>query len=489
MNKEKTVLFVSPDREAYKIACEVFDAAQNYRLIGCDDEITATKKLEAMNFQLILCDEAALVLANTNFLTLARAKEPHAPQIIFGKPAAKARISNLVRTNGAFINLETPFISDQLALAAKRALEMVELSRRHSGLSQELKVSFGDSAKYHTKEESVKLPWSQFEKLVYVSPKMEALFATARQAAMTELPILIQGETGTGKELLARAVHYNSARRDSPMHVQNCGGIADETLHSELFGHVEGAFPGAITDRLGLFQAADGGTVFLDEIFEISPSFQLSLLRFLQKGEIKPLGQDKVKKADVRIIAASNQSLAKRVAEGKFRKDLYYSLKGFELNIPPLRQRIEDIPALATYLLERALATNSKRIIGFSRDALEKLTLYDFPGNVRELEMEISRATALANNNSYILPKHFSDVIAKTQRASNEENTLDIEGCALKDIEGRTLKEMIEVIEGRVVLDMLKRVKWNKSKAAEILGLSRVGIANKIKRYNLTHGN
>ena len=225
---------------------------------------------------------------------------------------------------------------------------------------------------------------------------------------------------------------------------------------------LRGAFSGAITDRLGLFRAADGGTVFLDEISETSPSFQLSLLRFLQEGEVKPLGQDKVKKADVRVIAASNQSLAQRVTEGKFRKDLYYRLKGFELNIPPLRQRVEDIPALATYLLERASATNSKRIIGFSQEALDKLTMYDFPGNVRELEMEISRAAALASNNSYILPKHFSEVIAEIVRASGEDNTLDIDG--------RTLKEMVEVIEGRIVLRVFKELGGTNQKPLKFWG-------------------
>ena len=224
-------------------------------------------------------------------------------------------------------------------MAIERSLEMSELSRRHRVLSRELKISMDDGIFGEAAPFSVKGGWSQFEKLVYVSAKMAELCAEAKQAATTNLPILIHGETGTGKELLARAIHFNSDRMNAPMLVQNCGGINEETLLSEIFGHVRGAFTGAISDRLGLFRAADGGTVFLDEISEISPGFQVSLLRFLQEGEVKPLGSDEMGHSDVRIIAASNRPLDKMVEKGEFRRDLYYRLKGFELEIQPLRAR------------------------------------------------------------------------------------------------------------------------------------------------------
>lgn len=478
MNSHRhTILFVSEDPEACRSARDVFVEDQDYRLINCETEQSASEKLNDIDCQLIICDEAAIANARKNFLVTERVRGPHTARIVFGQPGKADRAFKIARNCAAFLHLQQPLVDEQLSMVAKRALEMAELSRRHRILSRELKLSIDDNLFGGHKEETIKAPWSRFEKLIYVSPAMDTLCANARQAAATELPILIQGETGTGKELLARAVHYNSSRRESPMHVQNCGGIADEALHSELFGHVSGAFSGAISDRLGLFRAADGGTVFLDEISEVSPAFQVSLLRFLQEGEVKPLGSDSIRIADVRIIAASNQRLEKLVSEGKFRKDLYYRLKGFELDIPPLRDRVDDIPALAAYFLERASEINSKRIIGISREALDKLAIYDFPGNVRELEMEISRAAALAYNNSYILPKHFSSAISSLQHRKDV--------LAHIEADERTLKEIIEDMESQIVLRVLTRLKWNQSKAAESLGLSRVGIANKIKRYGL----
>ena len=239
---------------------------------------------------------------------------------------------------------------------------------------------------------------------------MAELCAEAKQAAQTELPVLIQGETGTGKELLARAIHFNSKRMNSPMHVQNCGGMSDDTLHSELFGHLRGAFTGAVADRLGLFRAADGGTVFLDEISEISPSFQVSLLRFLQEGEVKPLGSDRIYHADVRVIAASNRPLDQLVERGEFRRDLYYRLKGFELHIPALRERPEDIPALTQFFIEKYAGVVGRRVVGVTKDALAKLEAYDYPGNVRELETEIRRMVAIAEQGGYIAARHLSPV-------------------------------------------------------------------------------
>ncbi len=472
-----TVLFVSQDPKANKSAKAVFADERHYRLINCETEQDAAEKFNNVDCQLIICDEAVLANVRKNFLVTARVKGPQTARIVFGDDSKSERIGKIARNSAAFLRMRKPLKSEHLGMVAKRALEMAELSRRHRILSRELKLSIDDDLFGGHKEEAIKAPWSRFEKLIYVSPSMDALCAAARQAARTELPILIQGETGTGKELLARAVHYNSSRRESPMHVQNCGGVTDEALHSELFGHVSGGFPGAISDRLGLFRAADGGTVFLDEISEISPAFQVSLLRFLQEGEVKPLGSDFVQNADVRIIAASNRPLDRLVSEGKFRKDLYYRLKGFELDIPALRDRVDDIPALAAFFLERAAEINSKRIVGISREALDKLSMYDFPGNVRELEMEISRAAALAYNNSYILPKHFSEVIASIE--ARKDSLASIEA------DGRTLKEIIEDLESQIVFRVLTRLNWNQSKAAQSLGLSRVGIANKIKRYSL----
>ena len=307
---------------------------------------------------------------------------------------------------------------------------------------------------------------------------MASLCNSAKKAATTNLPILIQGETGTGKELMARAIHYNSARRKQPLMVQNCGGMSDELLHSELFGHKRGAFTGAVSDRLGLFPAADGGTVFLDEISTVSPTFQVSLLRFLQEGEVKPLGSDKTIKCDVRIIAASNQPLDVLISKGEFRKDLYYRLNGFQLNIPALRRRIEDVEVLSDHLLKQFSEQANRQILGISPGVLEQFKLYDWPGNVRELENEIKRMIAVTDSGNFLTEEQLSEHI-RTLKPKVKPKGIPLE------LDGITLKQKIEQMESEIILNTLRRLRWNQSKAAAELGLSRVGLSNKIKRYGL----
>jgi two-component system response regulator HupR/HoxA len=254
--------------------------------------------------------------------------------------------------------------------------------------------------------------------------------------------------------------------------------MPDDLLHSELFGHQRGAFTGAISDRLGLFRAADGGTVFLDEISEVSPAFQVSLLRFLQEGEVKPLGSDKTTTCNVRIIAASNRSLKDLVAAGAFRQDLYFRLRGFEFEVPPLRDRPDDIPALAEFFAAKHSAGLGRKILGISASALEKLSAFDFPGNIRELENEIHRMVALAKDGEYLTTQNMSPalVAAPPRKPAPHRGSLG---------SGATLKDQVEDLEKRLVSDMLSRHRWNQSRVAEELGLSRVGLANKIRRYGL----
>jgi len=312
------------------------------------------------------------------------------------------------------------------------------------------------------------------------SSDLAELCNLAKLAAKTELPILIQGETGTGKELLARAIHFNSGRPESPLLVQNCGGMSDELLHSELFGHKRGAFTGAISDRLGLFRAADGGTVFLDEISEVSPSFQVSLLRFVQEGEIKPLGSDHTSNCDVRIVCASNRRLDKMVERGEFRQDLYFRLKGFELVVPPLRERRDDIAVLAEFFTRKYCDSMNIKLLGISKNVLDRLQLHQFPGNVRELENEIRRMVSLAKDGEYLTGRHLSKEIAELS-----PNPMSASNNASMAIDGETLKEKVESLEKLLVSEALTRLRWNQSKVAQELGLSRVGLANKIKRYEL----
>ncbi|MEJ2623847.1 MAG: sigma 54-interacting transcriptional regulator, partial [Pseudolabrys sp.] len=250
-----------------------------------------------------------------------------------------------------------------------------------------------------------------------------------------------------------------------------------------LFGHKRGAFPGAISDRLGLFRAADGGTVFLDEISEVSPSFQVSLLRFLQEGEVKPLGADKVLHCDVRIIAASNRPLKDLVARGEFRQDLYFRLKGFEFEVPPLRDRPDDIAPLSEFFAAKHADAIGRHILGISASALDKLSVCEFNGNVRELENEIRRMVALAKDGEYLTTRNMSQAIlaaAAARTASGPTRTFMPEGI--------TLKDQVESLEKQIVSSALLRNHWNQSRTAAELGLSRVGLSNKIRRYNLTDG-
>jgi two-component system response regulator HupR/HoxA len=324
----------------------------------------------------------------------------------------------------------------------------------------------------------------RFDKLVFASDGMAKVCDAARKAAATDLPVLLEGETGTGKELMAKAIHMFSQRRQQVFLAQNCGAIAPELLLSELFGHTRGAFSGAVSDRLGLFVAADRGTVFLDEIADISPAVQVALLRFLQEGEVKPIGSDRVKQCDVRIIAASNQPLRDLVAEGKFRRDLYYRLKGFEILIPPLRDRVEDVDVLVDYLIAKYGAVFGRKPAGIANQARQKLRAHPFAGNVRELENEIRRAVATCDDGQFITLQHLSAEIA---RARPRVDAAAVGAAAT--LNGMTLKERVEQLEAALVRAALERHRWNHTRASEELGLSRVGLANKLKRYSIDrHG-
>ncbi|HTV32714.1 MAG TPA: sigma-54 dependent transcriptional regulator, partial [Methylocella sp.] len=388
-------------------------------------------------------------------------------------------LSEALARTAAYQYLTKPLHSAQTCLVVKRALETRELARRHRHLVREFKI--GEDCQYLNGKSNMpeKGEPMHFERLVYASEAMAEVCGLAREAARTDLPILIEGETGTGKELLARAVHFHSRRSASPLMMQNAGGMRDELLHSDLFGHCRGSFTSAVSDRLGLFRAADGGTVFLDEISDVSPSFQVSLLRFLQEGEVKPLGSDRTLHADVRIIAASNKPLKQLVKAGAFREDLYFRLKGFELEVPPLRARPDDIPVLTEFFVRKHGSLLSNRVLGVTNDVLNILKSYHFPGNVRELENEVRRMVALAKDGEYLTRRHLSPTFAKLR--------VSPPGLGFK-AEGKTLKEMVESLEGQLVYQVLEKYRWNQSKAARELGLSRVGLANKIRRYALTEG-
>lgn len=447
---------------------------EHYEVLEVQTRAEAEAFLEQYQIDLVMCRHSTRLDA-IPFLRQARIVHPSVIRVIGGtmSEADAAAAINEAAIYQFFPNGWTP---EQIELLVRRALEQRELAFRHRHLSRELK--FAEDVLQRQIARMEEQEGRRFDQMLYSNPKMASLVATARKAAETELPVLIQGETGTGKELLARAIHVNSPRRNQAWMVQNCGGLNDDLLLSELFGHKKGAFTGAVSDRLGLFPAADGGTVFLDEIATVSDRFQVALLRFLQNGEVKPLGSDRSVRCNVRVVAACNIDLEKLVAKGEFRQDLYFRLNVFNLKIPPLRERRDEIPVLAEYLARKYGDEIRRRILGIDPELMEKLEVYHWPGNVRELENEIRRLVALTEAGGYLRPANLSRHLAKLP---DKNNTSD----SLSTIEGDTLKEKVEYLERELVKEALIRFRWNQTQAAEALGISRVGLANKIKRYGL----
>ncbi|MDQ5941992.1 MAG: two-component system, NtrC family, response regulator HupR/HoxA, partial [Pseudomonadota bacterium] len=299
------------------------------------------------------------------------------------------------------------------------------------------------------------------------------------KVAPFDLSVLVTGESGTGKEMVARAIHYCSRRAEKAFVIENCGALPDQLLEAELFGYKRGAFTGAYEDRIGLFQQADGGTIFLDEIGETSPAFQVKLLRVLQEGEFRPLGGARPVSVDVRVIAATNRDLEADVREGRFREDLYDRLATVPLHVPPLRDRPMDIPLLATRLLEASQKALGKTCEGFTSEAAACIAAYRWPGNVRELQNEILRMLALAET-----PKLGAELLSPRVLRTPVGETQAADLSLLAGLEGG-LKERMDQLEAQVVKEALIRHRWNKSKAAAELGLSRVGLRNKLERYGL----
>ena len=316
--------------------------------------------------------------------------------------------------------------------------------------------------------------------LVGVSSAFVEVMKLVGRVAATSLPVLITGESGTGKEVVARAIHWRSPRAERPFVAVNCGAIPAELIESELFGHVKGSFTGAHADRRGLWQEADGGTVFLDEITETSPAFQVKLLRALQEREIRRVGSNQTVRVDVRVIAASNRDVDGEMREGRFRQDLLYRLNAVTLHLPPLRERREDILPLARYFAERMAQSSGSTCISFSRDAVQLLENYDWPGNIRELENAIVRAAALCDQavRPEDLPERVRNFTAPTALQAHAKTPHDGNGD-----DGEDLLSLAEV-EGRHIFRVLARTGGNKQAAARVLGIDRTTLQRKLERYN-----
>jgi two-component system, NtrC family, response regulator AtoC len=311
--------------------------------------------------------------------------------------------------------------------------------------------------------------------LIGVSAAFVEVMKLVGRVASTNLPVLITGESGTGKEIVARAIHHRSPRSAQPFVAVNCGALPAELIESELFGHVRGSFTGAMGDRRGLWQEADQGTVFLDEVTETSPAFQVKLLRAVQEGEIRRVGSNQTQQLDVRVIAATNRDAEQEVRDGRFRQDLLYRLNAVTIHLPPLRERREDIRPLATHFAVRTIGANT-RPISFSREALWLLENYDWPGNIRELENAVVRAVALCDQ--IVRPE---DLPEKVRRSFKYESSVIGAPVAAAGEEGLSLAEL----ERRHILKVLARTGGNKQAAARILGIDRTTLQRKLERYDL----
>jgi two-component system NtrC family response regulator len=310
------------------------------------------------------------------------------------------------------------------------------------------------------------------DKIIYQSPKMNVLINMANRIAVSRATVLIKGESGTGKELLARLIHNLSPRSAKLISVVNCSALPESLLESELFGHEKGAFTGATARRIGRFEEADGGTLFLDEIGDISASVQVKLLRFLQEREFQRVGGNQTIHSDVRIISATNRDLEAKVKEGTFREDLFYRLNVVEMDIPPLRERKEDVPLLVDHFLKRFAAENGKNVTGITSEARDLLLKYDYPGNVRELENIIERAVVISRNAA----------ISVVDLPFDEESIYPED--AGKKGEG-LLRGSIEEVERRLILEAMEKSGEHQTKAAEILGISERMLRYKLKKYGL----
>jgi len=419
-----------------------------YRVDTAPDGQAALAKLAEQAYVILLVDLKMPGIDGLQVLAQARTMQPDAAVIIM---TAYATVDTAVQAmkQGAYDYLVKPFEPEELSLMVGKLTNQEALRRENVLLRKALKRQF------------------EFKDLVSKSPKMEAVFDLARTAAKSNSTVLILGESGTGKEVLAKAIHAESPRREGPFVGVSCAALTESLLESELFGHEKGAFTGAVGSARGKFELAAGGSLFLDEIGDISPKLQLDLLRVLDAREFRRVGGSQLIKTDVRIIAATNRDLKKLVESGAFREDLYYRLNVIPVTLPPLRERKEDIPRLVEKILDDLRFEMRKPLEGVSAEALEILMAYDWPGNIREFRNVLERGVVLARG-PILTPLE----LELAPPASPPGTTADV-ADSLRDVERRH------------IVATLKQHTWNITRSAKALGIDRVTVYNKIKRYQI----
>ena len=450
--EDKHKILIVDDEESHRIMLSAVLDDEGYAVTDVASGREALNEIEQGPFDLVLMDLKMEEMDGIETLREIRKVSPLLPIIIMTAYASVKTAVDALKA-GAFDYLTKPLDLDELKVVVKKGLEYYHLRKEN----RELKERLGDRF--------------DFSSLIGKSRKMRELIDTLSLVAPTDATVLLLGESGTGKEVVANAIHQNSLRSQQPFIKVSCAALPETLLEAELFGHERGAFTGAYTRREGRFQLAHRGTIFLDEIGEMSLVTQAKLLRALYEKEIEPLGSTHTVRVDVRVIAATNRDLSKEVKEGRFREDLYYRLNVVPIVLPPLRERREDIPELALHFFRHFCKKNRKEIKGISPKAVDLLVRYDWPGNVRELENVMERVVIMARK-EIITPEELPVQIQKYGEQG---------GGDLVFPPGISLQE----VEKRLIIKTLRDVEGNRSRAAKVLGINRRTLQNKLKEYGL----
>jgi len=452
-----TILIID-DEKSMREFLSIMLEKEGYRTIAIDNGNDALKFIKDNDYDLIITDIKMPKITGIDILRESMTLHQNTPVIMI-TAFASTEVAVEAMKLGAHDYITKPFNVDEIKIIIKNAIEKKSLFDENIFLKEELK------GRYH------------FSNIVGKSEKIQKIFELIQKVANGKSTVLITGESGTGKELVAKAIHHNSNRRDKPFVSISCGAIPETLLESELFGHQKGAFTSADSDKKGLFEIADGGTFFLDEVTEAPPSIQAKLLRVLQEKEFKRVGGVKDIKVDVRVIAATNKNLHKLIEEGKFREDLYYRLNVIPIELPSLRERKVDIPLLVSHFINKYNSINKKGIKGIRPEAMEMLERYIWRGNIRELENVIERAVTLETNDN-IQADSLSDEI-RNYRVEHLKTISEIPS------EGVNLEDYITKIEKDIILSALEKTGWVKKKAAELLNMSFRSFRYKLQKYDI----
>ncbi len=449
-----SLLLVDDDHQVLESMAEWL-REQGYELDTASGLAEATAKIDRKKYDLVLVDIRLQDGDGFDVLIHCRDNHPAVTVILITGYGTVDTAIEAVRA-GEFDLLTKPLIDEELEMAIERALSQREVIKENSDLKAQLDMRFG------------------MENIIGHDHRMQRVFDMIDSVADTKATVLVTGESGTGKSLVARAIHRHSSRRDGPFVEVACGALPETLLESELFGHVAGAFTGAIGDKMGKFKQAEGGTIFLDEISTASPAMQVKLLRVLQEFEFEPVGGSKTIRIDTRVILATNDDLAEAVAEGNFRQDLFYRVNVINIELPNLRDRISDIPLLAKSFLEKMSEESGRQQLEFTDDALASLQRHAWPGNVRELQNVVERAVLLG----------------KGDKIGQEDLPDDISGgaVAIAPVGTCTLKEALEGPERQIILEVLESNGWNRNATAESLGVNRTTLYKKMKKLGLESG-